>query len=1280
MTGTNLFKTIMNRFLNKKKSSGEDPLSPAQSGKKWRKNKKAPVEQKPQQIDLAIALPPTDDFRTSLIMPTLSTRFSMLREQDDPSTKLGKASDDSVLQPQRQSRLLDFGFNSTNLNDIAEVASINSSIRPPFARERHDSYGSEEGYGTDNDSSINGSMMTRSRPGEGNVLFGGRQKVYKIATGSAKSISGASERGMGKVLYDDDVHMSAFQKYRQQQQQHEPMGRPAPGTALSMYDEPETEDSPILGDDHSSPRNSEEPVHGIGLGLSHPESAAFTFKRSSDSTTNSGPSQGRSSSAATSVASQSIGTAVTTSIPHPLPTSIAPAPPLERSLTKRRLYEQGLEKNMYEQQASTLTRLNSIQRQRSPTVGSIKSPPALSHSKSISHMQDRAFQPYALQTSSQSAVNAFPPLALRKLSSSNSSPVASHPQSPLSPTMSESEHTLHSAMEPNDRGKATAMGAFNKPQKQYDEQQYMQRQAQLQQSNQPGPSRQNSVELARQSDARLARFDSARQTSESRASQRSRSRSVSSRTEQVPNKAFSVFQNAAIQNRVVHGDNPNLPPAVPLPVAPSSTDTHRTFFGDISASDDEEEEEDDILSDFERSGPQYAPNSYMTASSSGRFTPTPLPSVSEHPALRHESTPNIPEVDEEEEQEEESVLPSAFNYFSPIPTVNTVDTTLPRSSSEYREVDPQDIDSPTIGTKDGLGGLIHHLRNTSDQSSIYPIGPAFSGVPSLIDENYRGVPGSHGLYDENANQTYSTSNAWDLDDLENYYGEAIADRPYTQRDSTPSKGQPLGPAYSKANIDASRPSTKESDVIDGALWQNEFKKQHTRDTSTATQAERQAFDDELAARQRAIQEKMKSIVESESRATSPAPSAGGALKAFGMLKSKPSHEAMSRDNKAMKMLGMGAQGGQQDKYSIYEDPQANASRVMPQGNAWAPPTNAQWPLAGPAEQKSVTNLQGTRGVVPVETGMRDARGVNGRTPPQHPANRERSRTRSNSATSRTRSRSRTGGPREGYGSPPEVPQVPAARPSIDTFQSRTPPSVVEGQGRMRSNSKAGGYFDPRALHPAHGGTPTSRGTPGGISPVSVSSSVVYPPSMGSTPRPPFSSTPSSASKNGSPAMAMPPVQSSRPAGSLLRKKTINKADISEPTLISSTSNVDTVDLPTARTIVQPPLIPALNPRRRVFPQGPGGEVNSGAFSPPMPQHAATFAARQGPGGEVNPGAFSPPMPQHAATFAARPSEGWNEGGAQRNYPRTVRSQESIDARATRFDAVGSPVMNDAGMF
>ena len=176
-----------------------------------------------------IALPSNDDFRTSLLMPGMSARFSMLREQDDPNSMLGKASDDSVLQPRRKSRM-EFGFAKGGLSDIAEVesASLRGSIRPPFAYGRQDSFTSEDGYNSEAESQ-SGSVMSRSRPGEGNVLFGGRQKVYMIPKAGR-----SSSKSVGRTVYEDDIGRSAFQKYKQATETAE--GRPSDESQSHGFD------------------------------------------------------------------------------------------------------------------------------------------------------------------------------------------------------------------------------------------------------------------------------------------------------------------------------------------------------------------------------------------------------------------------------------------------------------------------------------------------------------------------------------------------------------------------------------------------------------------------------------------------------------------------------------------------------------------------------------------------------------------------------------------------------------------------------------------------------------------------------------------------------------------------------------------------------------------------------------------------------------------------------------------------------------------------------------
>lgn len=1246
MISTNLLITAMNRFLNKKKVANDhnsNALSPPQSSKRWRKDKKIPIEEKPQ-IDVASALPSSDEFRTSLIMPNLSARFSMLREQDDPNSKLGKASDDSVLQPQRSSRMLDFGFSSKNLGDIAEVSSVYSSVRPPFVGQRTDSYGSEEGM---DDSSLNGSMMNRARHGEGNVLFGGRQKVYKIGS-SARSIGGGSEKNLGKLLYEDDVNMSAFQKWRAQER-----ATIVVADADEMDEERVSHDSDTRGrcssDGEERPiQETGEPVQG--LGLSHSElTTSQSNTRLSDSTTTSAPSMGRTSTAATSVASQPTGFATTTTATtaSPYTTAVPAIPTLERSLTKRRLYDQGLEKNMHDQQASVLTRLNSIQRQRVPPITGTISQPGLSHAKSIGNINERKHHPYAVQPPSSQPLTTLPALttleSLNKPRSNSSSPAPSWPQSPTSPIMnsdSDEYKTLHSALEPGDRGKATAMGAFNKPAHRFDEQQYLERQMQFQQGNDISTSRKNSVDSTAQ-ESRLARFDSGRQQTVAPAEERSRSRSISSKPD--TNNAFTVFQNAATQNRVVHGESPQL-------------DTHKTFFGDISASDDEEE--DEAASEYGLSGQGYVPNNYTIPLGGGRFTPTPLRSVSEHPALRHEA-PALPEVNEEEE--EESLLPAhSLPMHGRTPPLQT--TTISRPVN-----DEMDIDSPTIKTQEALGGLIHqHLRNTSNQSSIYPPTRPSGSVHNYGDSGSLAARNTY-TSDRHMNSTYSGS-AWDLDEIDSYYGDAGTKRSISPVDFLPQNRNPLAPAPSKGNI--SRPSTgKDSDVVNGGPWQNEFKKHHARDASTATQAEREAFDNELAARQRAIQEKMKSLVESDSRGPSPAPSTSGAMKAFGMLRTKPSHEVMPKETslKAIKMLGLG--GGVQTSSQIYEDPREDSLRMPPHMSTWAPSVNPQWPL-GPGEQKGVNNVPVSRSRGNSEAGLGQGKLPVGKASPNQVA-REQPRARSSSAASRNRSHSGSDRPEPMPETSPMVAQGLAARHSPAVSQQNTPTNEVGG--RKGSNSKPSGYFEARSPHPGLATAPNGRMTPGG-----AQSGLLTPASYSSAQELNFRpSYVGNASAKSSPAMNKAPhVPVGKPSGAILRKKTVSKADISEPTLVSSTSSVDTVDLPPGASLKNgmppTPPVPAINPRRRKM-FGLGRDRSSDELE----EKEKYTAVVSSPAATSKP-TFSPRIGT-SRTDVVSPDQSIHSGSEVKNYSRTVRSQDSFDQGA-RFDAIGSPVLNQAGMF
>lgn len=458
----------MNRLRAKKKvkeETEEDRRESTEEGSKpqpllkhsmtFRFGKKsAPEPVQKEELDLENALPKTDDFRTSLLMSGLSARFSMLREQDDPHSKIGKASDDSVLLPKRQSRLFDFGYTSSGLCDIAEVSSIHSSLRPPapFGLDR-----SNSAYSLDNEDD-GGSVMSRAKPAElnGNNLFGGRQKVYKLPNGGmSRKFSGDGEKGSmgGRVLYDDDVAMSAFQKLREKERRLEREKKDA---------ERHSEESSTMDRRSSSP-----------------DLSGYNQNRETTCTTGSGPSLTRSSTAATSVAS--FRTPSTRSPTNPpfasMPSVTTNGASLDRSNTKtRRLYETGLD-----QQFPIMTRLDSISKKRSLEFHALPlsntSPSANTFDLPGVQEEDVFNQPqkgtaYTVIRSASFDLDSEKPEVLTTSTISYEAP-------PLSPPMSDGDDISALPIDPRDRGKATAELTFSKPAQPYDDQKYVQRQLQM---------------------------------------------------------------------------------------------------------------------------------------------------------------------------------------------------------------------------------------------------------------------------------------------------------------------------------------------------------------------------------------------------------------------------------------------------------------------------------------------------------------------------------------------------------------------------------------------------------------------------------------------------------------------------------------------------------------------------------------------------------------------------------------------------------------------------------
>ncbi|KAI0129756.1 hypothetical protein BJ170DRAFT_578335 [Xylariales sp. AK1849] len=444
----------MNRFRTKKKVKDESLSShelESPSGFRFRKGKKSQEEQKPI-INLAAALPSSDDFRTSLLMTGLSARFSMLREQDDPNTKIGKASDDSVLLPTRQSRMMDLG-SFRGLSDIAEV----ESIKAPFAR--MDSYSSDA-------DSVNGSIMSRAKPVEGNNLFGGRQKIYKIPVGatSSKTLGGMG----GRALYDDDVATSAFQKWKKAERERKSFEDESEDVA---WRRPSTDEPEVRPES--------------------PFSNGYNRKRETSSTTSSVPSMARNSTAATSVTSQQPASSAKESQSFSTaPTSASSTSGPERSFTRtRRLYETGLNHDLHEQQSSALSRIDTLSRRplgsRTPDLSqNSPSPTAAGFAERFGgerRILTKASAPNLRSMSPASRSSAGTPDLGIRVPSVGENRATTLGSPPLSPPISEEDEIPGLSIQPNDRGKATALGVFQKPAQPYDESRFAQRQLQLQQ-------------------------------------------------------------------------------------------------------------------------------------------------------------------------------------------------------------------------------------------------------------------------------------------------------------------------------------------------------------------------------------------------------------------------------------------------------------------------------------------------------------------------------------------------------------------------------------------------------------------------------------------------------------------------------------------------------------------------------------------------------------------------------------------------------------------------------
>ena len=1224
----------MKRFRSRKNSpergqgsgrpsfDSEHPALPLPSfaSMRWGGKKKVARQPKPE-FNISAALPASEDFRTSLLMPNLSARFSMLREQDDPSSKLGKANDDSVLFPKRASRL-DL-FKGHGLGDITEAEFLRGSIRPPFASTRTESYGSG-GYDTDD-----GSVMSRSRPGEGNTMFGGRQKIYKIPVGGSGSVKNFGTKdddelpsGVnmgGKALYESDIATSAFQRLREEERQERER---ASLEQLRLSKDQDRDGSPPL--------------------------AKYNRNRETTSSTNSGPSQSRTSTAATSVASQrSVYYENMSSPSHALPSTQPGSAGSDRPFPKstRRLYRQDLDQHLHEQQSSSMHRLESLNKPRSITGG----PAArnLQQSRSATGLHDRYQRGGPLYASTGFRAGSPPPsgtpsrmeefdLGLPPDPSGNNLADSGYGKSPpLSPPMSPSydlnnhDTTFLAALEPNDLGKATASGAFNKPKLQYDDQKYKERQIQLLEGrNTPSP------QLIRS-------FSPPALSIDEQTTGRSRNNSLGStfsRTESVKqpwehHREERVLR--AVPERWSKGSAP--------PVEEHQTDTamERSFLAGRSSSDVAESES------------EAEPNSPIQSSTSTyQGFPPIMPQakpIELHGQLNFDAGANhlTPPTEEIAYDDRSQLSESTITQWK-----------------DNNDANGTDADSPTlgpVGVPNGLSGLVHaHLRNDSGQSSIYP--EDSSGPDSFPVEIRQSILGHESALNHSRQGSKEDSGVnggyWNKERRGSEQSSIVAPPPLSfaarqilqqatalrENQQNPKVQQMLANNKAQRVLGGEAPRSGHS-RNDSTPWQDHLKAHHARGGSTETQQEREGLANEMAERRRRVQDNIKTYVEDSSRPPSPAPGVrpqdSGLAKPrnpFGIQKKIPTGSLVGKQErppKAMKTLGIGPE--ETDKDAPQPPPDMFMGRgqfhdrAMPLGKKTSPTRRpqdlSQHSGNRPTPRKYLPNhgrSQENLGQAISSPSSKSGSSYSGSSEKRHESGKEGAPVPSLDWSRMNGSNPVTAAtgyePRDLQHAPRSADEVvdsmtrnvlPSAGRSQSAMSRRHPISPTERSqsamgGRLRSNSKpvTPSYFEPRAAPP---GTPHmtnpkqfSRvpppGTPYMINPKTPSR---LPVAHQNRPRAESTATsndsrPSTSSMTSPSSTVIPPQNSSgyaynRPGNP--RKRSVNKQDISEPTFVSCTSSVDTVNLPPGASLSNgmdapsptrgpPPPIPVRDSRRK----------------------------------------------------------------------------------------------------
>ncbi|EXJ90310.1 hypothetical protein A1O1_03409 [Capronia coronata CBS 617.96] len=1181
----------------------------AKMSRSLKRKQKNVAERKPE-IDLSTALPDSNNFRTSLLMPGLSARFSMLREQDDPSTLVGKASDDSVLFPKRASRLNLFSHNP--LTDIAEVGSIHTTIRAPFAQaDRSHSFSEGAGYKTDDDA---GSVSARSRATDGSSLFGGRPQMYKLGNGGSSRdlIEGAAPPTTSRQLYQDDATRT-----------------PHSGTRVKGREEREPDESgerPISAATEDHERSS----------VVNTPSTGFSKSRGTISSIASGPSNRRTSTAATSVISDSPVPRQSNISSGSNPRVRAPDFGNDGNLLRRNLSSDSRKPGQpSDNQNQPPLPISPIPNRQVSLSISPTAPPSDKHGVEESPL---ATGPLRRPSPPLPAEETRILIPLDFGLKTTKSQVRRYQTA--SPTNDNGDtNVYHQSLEPNDRGKATAMGLFNRPRQQFDEQKFQERQLQMHEgriapSARNNPEHDGMLEQQREPINSMAIGPSSPLNNNFDASNFNRRRAQSNasvKPAQVHAKVEELIKRQNEEYTAIQACKSE--PAKTTASVSQQKDltdqvaaSNGTFLDTFDGSDDDAEADLD--------SPMF-----------GRYEPAPrLAALDIHPALRNGSQ-TFDFGDQVTSSSQPTRPPSNLSVQTSTPSGLDDKDVLDTTDLLHRSAQMKDTDSPTLGPTTGLGlsGLIRtHLRHDSDRSSLMP--PPSPVPPTRAPSRFPGFRERELSVASTArtlNPPASThSDPWEFDNAHKPQRSPL-ESPSNEPTSLMSQKaqQILGQAISHRN----QATTKVQEAIgtdspasdnhtSSQQWQTDLMHNHQRGESTETQKE---FGNELAERAKKIQEGLKGVAEVEKSSRSPVMThdrhhpAAQALQALRHKASKASLAPRSNEPhpKAMKMLGLsglprpemvgrsptvGARGNFAFEQGFDDHGIGSNSRERQPG--YQAPSGRRTPGPGlpmPHGNNPHGDFERSR--------QRSATPTSGRT-----SRRDRGGAdhvdRSRSRPGRRREEHQVAGTDRGRHGPPPTWEHQGSRggapgqpgqhgPRGPYPGQRGPPPVdprnYERSASAMSNSRTSGSRpEPSEPLESRASTPALAGTPhlgnGQTHPV------INPPRP--SPRPPFPhspmspfghpglspgfSGPASAVQSAlpSPIGPLPPPPSTgrstpvegRPTGAGARKKSVTKGMISEPTFISSTSSVPLVGLPRGPrpTQIATPPIPAMNPRRR----------------------------------------------------------------------------------------------------